>query len=116
MLNISARSLVRYRRCHSPALSAAKVISFSKALMAILSLQTAMFSRFGQDFQHGRGMNISLCRLICLCIHGAGIYMIVNARRKLRKLGADTSHPRAEGAVSPAPASLLRLLEFGFKF
>lgn len=46
-------------------------------------------SRAGKDFQHGRGMNISLCCLICLCINGAGIYMIVNARRKLRNLCAD---------------------------
>lgn len=88
MLNISAYNLVRYRHDHSPNFSATKVISFSMALMAILSLQTAMFSQFGQDFQHGKGMNMSLCCLICLCIHSAGIYMIVSAKKNLRILQA----------------------------
>lgn len=41
-------SLVKYRKIGSPVLSAAKVISFSSALISMLSLELAMLSSFGE--------------------------------------------------------------------
>lgn len=92
MLNLSAYNLIKYRNDHSPNFSAAKIISFSMALMAILSLQTAMFSQFGADFEHGHEMNMSLCCLICLCVNGMGIYMILNAKKHLKILKSEYSN------------------------
>lgn len=41
--------LIKYRKLGSPIMSASKVIKFTAALVSMLSLETAMFSQFGQD-------------------------------------------------------------------
>jgi hypothetical protein len=40
--------MVKYRKMDEPVFSAAKMLSFSAALMSILTLQTPMISRFGE--------------------------------------------------------------------
>ena len=43
------RDLIKYRKLGSPIMSASKVIKFAQALVSMLSLETAMFSQFGED-------------------------------------------------------------------
>lgn len=62
--------LVKYRRLGSPVMTMAKVISLSAALVSMLSLETAMFSQFGQD------MAAENQRLM-IALTGAGVSVIV---------------------------------------
>ena len=87
MLNIAFRNFVIYRNYHSPNFSAAKIITFSMALMSIISLQTAMFAQFGGgSFEHGQTLNISLSCIICLTLFGMAIFMIVKASKEIDRL------------------------------
>lgn len=45
----SAYHMVKYRRFQSPLLSAVKTVGFTTALVSVLSLQTAMLTRFGAE-------------------------------------------------------------------
>lgn len=62
--------LVKYRRLGSPVMTMAKIISLSAALVSMLSLETAMFSQFGQD------MTTEAQRLM-IALTGAGVSIIV---------------------------------------
>ena len=81
------RSLIVYRKYKSPVMTTAKIISFCAALVSMLSLETAMFSQFGQE------MKASDQRLM-VALTGAGvsvavitmsIYMIVRSVREIRE-------------------------------
>jgi len=43
------RDMIKYRKLGSPIMSTAKVIKFASALVSMLSLETAMFSQFGEE-------------------------------------------------------------------
>ena len=86
MLNIAFINLIRYKKYHSPNFSAAKVVSFSMAFMAILSLQTAMIAQFGADYEHAVGLNVSLSSIICITLFSMAIFMIVKANCEINKL------------------------------
>lgn len=45
----TAVNLVKYRRFSNPVMSTAKAVSFTSAMISMLSLETAMFSAFGAD-------------------------------------------------------------------
>ena len=62
--------LIRYRKYKSPIMTTTKIIMLSSALVSMLSLETAMFSQFGQD------MNPTSRRLM-IALTGAGISMAV---------------------------------------
>ena len=61
-----------------------KAINFTAAAVSILSLQTAMLSEFGEDFQFVRFMNSATGCIVCMLIFGTAFYMIVNATHCLR--------------------------------
>lgn len=86
MLNLAFFNLLRYKKCHSPNGSAAKVVSFSMAFMAILSLQTAIIAQFDTEAQHAMGLKISLSSIICLTLFGMALFMLVKANRQIRRL------------------------------
>jgi hypothetical protein len=93
-LTTSIRSLVKFRKFHSPVLSATKTISFSGALMSILALQTAMISQFGGDDSiFRRTMNSLTGGGVCLIVFGTAIFMIVEANRNLKRLQINTLEP-----------------------
>ena len=48
-MTMSVVNLVKYRKLHSPILSAAKVLNFIAALMSVLGLQTAMIAQFSPN-------------------------------------------------------------------
>ena len=64
--------LVRYRKYNNPILSTSKVIKMAAALVSILSLETAMFSSFGQE------MSLKNQRIM-IALTGAGVSAIVIA-------------------------------------
>jgi len=83
---LAAIHVFRFRRHGSPVVSAVKVVGLTAALVALLSLEAAMLTRFG-------GTDIGLFRATMLGISGAVVsavilgmsgYMIIHATKKLR--------------------------------
>ena len=85
-LTSSIVDVVKYRKLNSPILSAAKVITFVQALVAIYSLQIAMFASFGEDAGMERIMNSVFGGLLCISIFGMAVYMVVRGFEKLKTL------------------------------
>ncbi len=93
------RSVIKFRKLDSPALSASKALNLSVAVMSLFALQTAMFAEFGsgesmfQDASHAvmSQADIDLMNtltgiavwLVALCI---SIYMIIHSTKQLKKL------------------------------
>ena len=86
-------NLVRYRKYGSPLLSAAKVISMTTALVAMLSLEVAMIDRFdsGDDPTLFRETMIGITgAVICAAVLTMSIVMIVRSTRALRGINQET--------------------------
>ncbi|HIU75064.1 MAG TPA: hypothetical protein IAC62_04225 [Candidatus Pelethocola excrementipullorum] len=78
--------MITKRRKHSPIVNAIKSISFASSLVAILSLQTAMFSSFAKedDLILTQVMNIATGTVVCVILIVLGVMMIVKANKKLK--------------------------------
>ncbi|MCD8337566.1 MAG: hypothetical protein LUD18_09875 [Lachnospiraceae bacterium] len=81
-------NLVKYRKYQDSVLSAIKAVSLTKALVSMLFLETAMFSRFGQDTDSFfKSMMIGLTGGgICIITTSIAIVMILQANKKLKPL------------------------------
>lgn len=81
-------NVVRFRRHGSPVLSAAKAINLAAAMVSILSLETAMLSRFGggDGLLFRRRMTGATGGAVCALILGMAVYMIVESTRRIRRL------------------------------
>lgn len=64
--------LIKYRKYDNPILSVSKVIKMAAALVSMLSLETAMFSEFGE------GMSLRSQRIM-IALTGAGVSVIIIA-------------------------------------
>ena len=87
-LAIAIRNVIRYTHYKSPAYSAAKAISLVSAIVSMLTLENAMLTTFGQQNSE-RFQQIMLGASgvgVLLIVQGIALYMILNARRKLRAL------------------------------
>ena len=80
--------VVRFRRHGSPVLSAAKVISLVSAMVSILSLETAMVTRFGDedDFLFRRVMTGATGGGVCILVLGIAVFMIIKSSLQLKKI------------------------------
>ncbi|WP_444641781.1 hypothetical protein ACRQU7_16015 [Caproiciproducens sp. R1] len=76
------------RKIHSPVLISIKTFSFASALVAMLSLQTAMFASFGSDIELSirRLMNALTGSAVCLILLATGVCMVIRANRQLRRM------------------------------
>ncbi|MBR2951611.1 MAG: hypothetical protein IKC43_01395 [Clostridia bacterium] len=88
-LTVAVINVVKYRKYHSPAYSAAKVISLAEALVSMLTLESTMLTTFGD----GEMTKITQKWLlgatggaISLLIVATATHMIVTGTRKLKKL------------------------------
>ena len=79
-------NVVKFRRYGSPVLSAAKVINLTAALVSMLSLDTAMLTRFGaaDDPIFRRIMTASTGAGISIIVLGMAIFMIVRSTKQLK--------------------------------
>lgn len=79
---------VKSRRHGSPALSAAKAISLTAALVSMLALETAMLSQFGggDDAMFRQVMLSASGGVICAFVFGMAVYMIVRATKQIKIL------------------------------
>lgn len=87
-ITLAIKNLVKFRRYNSPVLSAAKVLSFTSALVSLLSLETAMLSSFGQtnDPVFRRIMTASTGFAVCAIELTLAVIMIVRSTKELKKL------------------------------
>ena len=89
-------NVVRTRRHNSPILSAAKAVSLVAALVAILSLTTAMLAQFGGDDDPAfrRTMTGAVGGGVCTIVIFMAAFMIWRANKNLKSKGE--SHGRTE--------------------
>ena len=81
-------NVVRYRKYHSPVMSAAKAINLAAALVSMLSLETAMLSQFddGSTGPYFRQIMIGFSGgAVCASVVGMGVYMLIQSTTQLRK-------------------------------
>lgn len=80
--------LVKYRRYNSPVMTMSKVISLSAALVSMLSLETAMFSQFGQDMDaDSKWLMIVLTGAgVSLCVVVMSVFMIIKSVNEIKSL------------------------------
>lgn len=79
--------LVKFHRRDDPLMSAAKAVSLTAAMVSMLSLETAMISRFGDsrnDLHYV--MTAALGGVICLIELGIALYMIRRGSGMLREI------------------------------
>ena len=78
--------LVKYRKYKSPVMTTTKIIALSSALVSMLSLETAMFSQFGQGMSlEGQRLMIMLTGAgISMAVIGMSAYMIIKTSEELK--------------------------------
>lgn len=84
----AVRNMVKYRKYQSPVMSAAKVVSFTAALVSMLSLETAMLSQFNDNTNPERFRQIMTACTgggVCVLIFGIAVYMIFYAGKELKQ-------------------------------
>ncbi|MGN1135716.1 MAG: hypothetical protein ACI4SF_05795 [Oscillospiraceae bacterium] len=82
-------NLVKYRKYNSPVMSAAKVINFAAALVSMLSLETAMLSRFGEENDtenFDRIMTGATGAGVFIIISFVSVYMMVRSTKEIGKI------------------------------
>lgn len=83
-LALAIVNTVKYRRFHSPVLSAAKAVNLTTALVSIFNLETAMLTQFGGGDEWFRlVMTACTAFAVCAIVLGAAVFMIISASRNL---------------------------------
>lgn len=84
---LAAVNLIKFRKHGSPVMSAAKVINLVAAMVSILSLQTAMLARFGEEDEAFRAVMTGVTGgVVCAIVSGMAIFMIWKSAKQLKKL------------------------------
>ena len=90
---LASINVFRFRKHGSPVLSAVKVVNLTAALVALLGLEAAMLSRFGDgDTSAFRPTMLGISGLVVsVIILGMSAYMIIRASYKLRLMKSGLS-------------------------
>ena len=86
-------NLVRDRKSGSPVMAAARGVNLAAALVSMLSLETAMLTQFNdgsKDAFFRRAMIGSTGGAVCVLVTVMGLYMVIHATRRIRKLRANS--------------------------
>ena len=86
-------NLVRDRKSGSPVMAAARGVNLAAALVSMLSLETAMLTQFNDGSKGAffrRAMIGSTGGAVCVLVAVMGLYMVIHATRRIRKLRADS--------------------------
>ncbi|MBR7099218.1 MAG: hypothetical protein IKC59_07370 [Clostridia bacterium] len=86
---------VKYRKYNSPIVSASKAISFAAALVSMLTLESTMFTTFGDETMTAVQQKWMLGvtgGMICLLIVVTAIYMIVVGTKKIKILKSEVEN------------------------
>ena len=86
-------NLVRDRKSGSPVMAAARGVNLAAALVSMLPLETAMLTQFNDGSKGAlfrRAMIGSTGGAVCALVTVMGLYMVIHAARRIRKLRADS--------------------------
>ena len=81
-------NLCKYRKYNSPVMTVTKIITFSAALVSMLSLETAMFSQFGKDMapENQRIMIAATGAGVSIIVITMAVYMIVKTTKNIKRI------------------------------
>ncbi len=85
-LIVSVVSIVKFRKFKSPVMSAAKALNLTASMVAMLSLETAMISRFGSPDDGGFRLTMTAASGFCVCavVLGMAVFMMIRGTAKSR--------------------------------
>ena len=86
-------NLIRYRKYNSPVISASKIINLVAAFVSMLSLETAMFTAFGEGYSPNFRKIMTACTgaAVCVIVLAMAIYMIDHSTKQLHQLEKESS-------------------------
>lgn len=90
-VTLSIIEIIKYRKYKSPVMSASKAIRFAAALVSLLSLETAMLARYGEDDMFRRIMTAATGSGVCIAVLAISSYMIIRSCRELDKAKINNS-------------------------
>ena len=90
-MTMAVINLQKYRKTEQPILSAAKMLNFACALMAMFTMQSAMMASFGGDDDFRMIMNTITGSAVLLLVFGLAIYMIRRGNKLLKKMKDDNN-------------------------
>lgn len=86
-LTMAVINLQKYRKTEQPILSAAKMLNFACALMAMFTMQSAMIASFDENNDGFRQiMNIITGTVVLLMVFGLAVYMIRRSNKLLKEI------------------------------
>ncbi len=85
---VAIKNLIKYKKLGSPVMSMAKIISMVAALVSMLSLETAMFSQFGNDMSpEDQRLFVALTGAgVSIVIVTMSVYSIVKNSREIKNI------------------------------
>ena len=88
LMTMAIVNVVKYSKFKSPLFSAAKTISLATSAVSMLTLETAMLNAFGsaEDTQFNELMPLLTGLAVTAFIFGMGIYMIILASKRIKKI------------------------------
>ena len=87
-------NIIRYRQRQSPAMSAARAVNLTAALVSMLAPETAMIAQFNDQSTSPffrEAMIAFTGGAVCTVVVGMGIFMVVHSSKQLKKLGKDNT-------------------------
>lgn len=85
-LTLAIVNAVKFRRFHSPVLSAAKAVNLTTALVSMFNLETAMIDQFGAEQVYFRlVMTASTAVAVCAIVLAMAAFMVISSTRIRRR-------------------------------
>ena len=86
-------NLIRYRKYNSPVIFASKIINLVAAFVSMLSLESAMFTAFGEGNSPNFRKIMTACTgaAVCVIVLAMAIYMIDHSTKQLHQLEKESS-------------------------
>lgn len=85
LIIVAIINAINYRNNKSPVLQASKFINLTVAMVAMISLEVAMISKFGDEPSLKMTMTGVLGFVVCLINFLMSLYMIINASKNMKK-------------------------------
>ncbi len=78
-------SLIKYRKANNPFYYTTKLLDLSAALMALLTLQTSLLSRYGKSPDSVRTLNTVTATVVLIAVIGISLGLIVKSTKALKR-------------------------------
>lgn len=89
-------NIVKFRKYNSPVLSASKAINLVAAMVSMLSLETAMITRFGDNDDMFRTMTGMTGGAVSIIVLSIAVFMLISSTIRLKRLRKETADKKTE--------------------